>query len=745
MPDLCHIPPDQTPTVGELTVLGWQRETCSSRRTGRCPVLPVLRPAPVPAPRPTPTPPKTRRWQPLWPDLEPRIQAAQPERFHWHPANGSGWIGPIHSPLRDDRNPSFSVRPDSETDPGAWLDHATSETGSMADLAQALGLDPRQSRPVAEVGPTPELTLEEFARRRRLDPETLRTVWRVSETKWKGRPALRWPTRLGIDRVKYLDGKKPKGGWVDSGGEAHWYGLGRALELVRALHPDGRETLLCLVNGEPSVWACTQAGVPAVCLAAGEGTAPTPELAEELVQAGVEAVAVVYDRDRTGRKGAHRAVEALRGGGLAAEALELPPDLGEHGDVDDFHRRVGDAGLMAALADLPVLVEGEASATPAVVGTLLSDVQAEAVRWLWAGRIPLAKMTVLDGDPGLGKSTLTLDLAARVTTSGRMPDGSAGAMGGVVLLTAEDGLGDTVRPRLEAAGADLARVVALSSIGTGRDRRPVVLPEDIETVTAAIRRVGAVLVVVDPLMAFLSGKVDSHRDQDVRRALAQLATLAEETGAALVVVRHLNKTAAGNPLYRGGGSIGIVGAARAGLLVARDPADEDRRILATTKCNLAAEPRSWRWRLEAEPGLPVCVRWIEECDLRAADLVCDTRPRHGAQGGAEDFLEAALADGPRPADDVIAEASTAGISKRTLARAKGALGVVARKVGGPGQAQRWEWLLPDDEGCQGRQPWHPSEGCQESTKDAKSADPESWHPSRGVGTLQGDDLVEVEL
>src|SRR5918997_427133 len=183
------------------------------------------------------------------------------------------------------------------------------------------------------------------------------------------------------------------------------------------------------------------------------------------------------------------------------------------------------------------------------VGKLLSEVEPEQVEWLWPGRLPLGKLAVLDGDPGLGKSALTLDLAARVSAGLELPDGG----------------------RCGPAGADNERIVALTMIGVGtRAERLVSLTQDLDAIEAAIGRVGAALVVIDPLMAFLTGKTDSHKDQDIRRGLAPLAALAERKGAAVLLVRHLNKSAGGNALYRGGGSIGIIGAARAGLVVAPD-------------------------------------------------------------------------------------------------------------------------------------------------------------------------------
>jgi AAA domain len=629
----------------------------------------------------------TRSYQPLWPVIEPQIAATQPGG-RLPTVNAQGWIEPIHSPLRADEHASFSVKPDSATDPGGWKDHTTGEHGSIAELARKLGVLPF---PGPQPGrPHHEQSMEEFCKDRHLDRGMLQNVWDVNEITFSGRRALRYPTGRG-DRLKFLDGAKPKYMWAEAGGGAHLYGIG-------ACRGIGGHVIY-LVNGEVSVWAALQERVPAVCLCVGEGTPPTRELTEELQREGFDDVRVVYDLDATGRAGARKVVEALRVAGLHAKALELPADLGEGADVDDLHRRVG-ADLGAALEGLPELQPLAAQG----VGTLLSDVQAEEVRWLWHGYIPLGKLCILDGDPGLGKSTATLDLAARVSTGKEMPDGSPGIAGGVVLLTAEDGLADTVRPRLEVHGADLTRIVAVSSVGEGDDQRPVTLPEDLPRLREAIERVEAKLVVIDPLMAYLGARVDSHRDQDVRRVLAAMAALAQDTGVAIVIVRHLNKAAGGNPLYRGGGSIGIIGAARAGLLVARHPEVESQRVLAPTKSNLARETTSIAFILDDIGGVPR-VRWLGASELTAAVLLADFGALEGGRGPRNEekvFLEGLLADGVQVAvAELQREAKGAGFSWRSVQRAASDLGIVKRKVGQPGdEGQHWVWSLPaeDDHG-----------------------------------------------
>jgi hypothetical protein len=322
------------------------------------------------------------------------------------------------------------------------------------------------------------------------------------------------------------------------------------------------------------------------------------------------------------------------------------------------------------------------------------------VAWLWAGRIPLGKLTILDGDPGLGKSVLTLDLAARVTRGLPMPaeerqPGEERDPAGVVLLTAEDGLADTVRPRLDAAGADVARVLALDGIQEKGGARLPVLPQDAIFVREAVERMKTRLVVIDPITAYLGGDTNTHRDQDVRRALHPLAILAEQTGTAVVAVRHLNKAAGANPLYRGGGSIGIIGAARSGLLVAKDPDNPDRRVLASTKCNLAKMPASLAFDLSTADNGALRVGWIGESTHTAESLLAAPRDDEdkGAEQEAVEVLRSVLESGPVVAEEVKRDARRAGISDRTLSRAKAILGVKSRKVGFTGKGV-WQWFLP---------------------------------------------------
>jgi len=349
---------------------------------------------------------------------------------------------------------------------------------------------------------------------------------------------------------------------------------------------------------------------------------------------------------------------------------------------------------------------------PEEIGILLSGVEPEQVEWLWPSWLAFGKLALLDGDPGLGKSATTLDIAARVSAGKVFPDGAECEPAGVVVLSGEDGLRDTIRPRLDAAGADVDRILSLATVPdeNGHDRL-LSIPEDVPLIEKGIERVGARLVVVDPLMAFLSGETNSHRDQDVRRALAPLAGLAERTGACVLVVRHLNKAPSNNPLYRGGGSIGIIGAARMAFVVGKDPQDEDRRVLATTKNNLARPPRSLMFTLEEAESGAVRVNWLGESEVSARDLLATPQDQEHADARSEavEFLNDVLKGGPVPASEIIRDAEDAGIAEKTLRRAKKVVGVIAYREGEAGKrgAGRWLWKLPiaplvtaDDQGGQ---------------------------------------------
>src|SRR5215204_3408816 len=285
----------------------------------------------------------------------------------------------------------------------------------------------------------------------------------------------------------------------------------------------------------------------------------------------------------------------------------------------------------------------------------------------------------------------------------------------------------SIRPRFDAAGGDPSRVVILGNVD------PFGIPEDLPELERAIERVGAKLVIVDPIMAFLGENINSNSDKDVRSALKPLKQLAERTGAAVVIVRHLNKTPGGNVLYRGGGSIGIIGAARSGLVVGPHPTDEALRVLASQKHNLSMPPESLAYQVTSAPHNPhaAVIVYKGVTEMNAKDILKPQveEQERSAMDEAKDFLREVLTAGEKPAADVKSEAESVGVAWGTLKRAKVALGVNPVKRGA-----FWYWsLLPDDDDPAGSVGSSPASGSHDPVD---PLDPHA-HSTNGNGHLAG--------
>lgn len=302
----------------------------------------------------------------------------------------------------------------------------------------------------------------------------------------------------------------------------------------------------------------------------------------------------------------------------------------------------------------------------------LSAVVPRPISWLWPNRLALGKLAMFDGDPGLGKSLVALDLAARLSAGRPLPGcAQAPLPASVLILHGEDAGEDTVVPRLQAAGADLDRVFHFSREFI-EQKGPLRLPSHTEFLESALAESRAALVIIDPIVAFLDASVQMQSDAGVRRALSPLAALAGAHACHILMIRHLNKTASRRALYRGGGSIGLLAACRSGFVFARDPLDATRCVIAQTKNNLASLQPSWSYRVEVRDGVP-SVAWLGECDQRADDLLaaagrkpCPPSPR----ARVRDFLYAFLDDGPRPTVEIWPAAKALGLSRATLRRVR---------------------------------------------------------------------------
>jgi putative DNA primase/helicase len=342
--------------------------------------------------------------------------------------------------------------------------------------------------------------------------------------------------------------------------------------------------------------------------------------------------------------------------------------------------------------------EREPEDSPAAVEPLdvvrVADVAAAPVTWAWQQRIPFGKLTVIDGDPGLGKTAVLLDLVARWTRGESLPGEDRGRPRfSVVLLAAEDDVAETLRPRLEVVHADLGRVFVVRGLPT--------FPHDLPRLLATVRATEARAVILDPGLAFLDANLDAHADAEARRMVAGLAQVASEAHAAAVFVRHLNKTQGGNALYRGGGSIAIIATARSALLVAPDPQNAGRRILASSKSNLGARPASLLFRIVADgPEAPAHVQWEGETTVSAGDALAAQAGRgevatKKAQAAA--LLLSLLSEGPRPSAEIAAAIRAAGIDtsarpldSRSVRGAKRQLRIASVRNG----LTEWLWSLP---------------------------------------------------
>jgi AAA domain len=379
-----------------------------------------------------------------------------------------------------------------------------------------------------------------------------------------------------------------------------------------------------------------------------------------------------------------------------------------------------DAGLAAAL-EAERILQREQQRLLAAVGdddasqnghgdvSLLTSfhlIEAVPVRWLWPDRIALGKITGLAGRPKIGKGLLYSRLISELT-HGKL-DGDVREPRNAIIVTTEDDPGDTLKPRLMAAGADVRRVYSFQ-MGSEKEPVPFRIPQDVEELSRRIKQTNAALVVVDPLMEFIDAKTDAHKSQPVRQALAALNALARETGVAVVVIVHLNKGTSTDPLIRHEGSAAFTQVLRGAMLLGHDPDDPEgergsKRVLVVSSSNLAQPAPSLLYEIrtatvwganDAEITTADITR-IGESNAVSSDLLRTTRDDDDGSAieEATEFVVVTLDLGPKAAKDLEAEARQIGISSRTLERARAKLrkdGIIDRsKTGFHGG---WEWFL----------------------------------------------------
>jgi putative DNA primase/helicase len=350
----------------------------------------------------------------------------------------------------------------------------------------------------------------------------------------------------------------------------------------------------------------------------------------------------------------------------------------------------------------------EARANPRVTLTPASEIEPKPIAWVWRHWLAQGMIHILAGQPGIGKSTLAYKLAAIVSTGGEFPDGTRADAGNVVIWSGEDSPEHTIVPKIECSGADRRHVHIVTGSNDGK-ARPFDPSRDLEALQRACDAIGDVrLIVIDPIVSVIGGKVDSHKNSETRNGLQPLVEFAATTGAAVVGIHHLAKSSSERaPVERLCGSIAFAAVARVVLFAVAQEPDESGspkpNIFVRAKSNIGPDKGGFEYVLhneymyshpDIETAVAVFGNAVEGC-ARTILSKAETVPKEerSAKGGeARGFLLAALAGGPRLAAEVKTEAEAVGITEETLKRARKRVGVVAEKVGYQGA---WVWSLPD--------------------------------------------------
>lgn len=507
--------------------------------------------------------------------------------------------------------------------------------------------------------------------------------------------------------------RRPDGndGWIHN-----LNGTPRVLYRLPELIAANGDGWIFVVEGEKDADALAALGLGATCNSGGAGK--WSKVDDSPLHG--RRVAIIPDADTPGRKHTRQIAAALHGKAADVRIVELP---GKGKDVTDFIEAIDcpaedTRGDLLALADAAPVYEPPPKPKPATdkpdtppdpggaVMVCMADVKPQPLHWLWPGRFPLGKTSLIAGNPGLGKSLMTLDIAARVSRGLPWPDapGTPTEPGSIVLLSAEDDIADTIRPRLDAAGADVKRIVAIQGVMYSDDDTAGILRErgfslqyDLPALQDAITQTDNVrMVIIDPITAYLGG-TNSHKNAEVRGLLAPLAQLAAKHKVAIIAVTHLNKNAAGSAMYRAMGSLAFAAAARAYWAIIEDKENPDRRLFLPVKCNLSAGGDGLAYGVlpfHDNPDIPVIAWEADPVSIGADEAMAAGAERsesHSALEEASDWLRGVLSAGPMKAKEIKKQANADGIASRTLDRAKASLGIKAKRdgYGGP-----WVWTLP---------------------------------------------------
>jgi putative DNA primase/helicase len=576
-------------------------------------------------------------------------------------------------PAHDDRQPSLSITRAPEN--GRVLVRCFAGCPAEA-IVRALGLRMRDLFPASR-----PLTLAELADEKGLPIEFLRDGFGVRDTP-QGVTIPYYDTKGNVvaTKLRMRAGDERRFSWP-----ARLPLMPYGLNLLSAAREAG---VLWIAEGETDTWTLLIHGLPTLGLP-GASTVRTLQLA---YLDGVARIVVAKHRDA----GGERFVESLRKRlfdfDWSGEFLVVESPVGK--DVNDLHvdnpETFRERLKEATDAARPIAIDRAQANGPVLVR--LSDVAPERIEWLWRQRLAVGKLHLLIGDPGLGKSLVTCDLAARITRGTRWPDGEPAPEGDVLILAAEDNPADTIRPRIEKFGGDVSRVQILQGIWRDNAERLFSLTTDLSDLETAIRDTQARFIVLDPLNAYIGSGVDTYRDDVVKRLLAPLTTLASATGACIVGICHLTKNRERGAIHRAQGSVAWVGSARLVLALGKDPGDDQRRLLVGVKSNLAALPAGLAFTITDGPTL----NWAAEPVTMDADTLLgalETPAARSAQREAEALLRDLLAGGPVAASDVLKAGRVNGLSETALFLARKSLGIRSVRQGGFGSQGAWVWSM----------------------------------------------------
>lgn len=308
----------------------------------------------------------------------------------------------------------------------------------------------------------------------------------------------------------------------------------------------------------------------------------------------------------------------------------------------------------------------------------MSDIQSQEIKWLWYPFIPYGKLTIIQGDPGDGKTTLVLNIAAKLSKGEGLDENMQIAEPiNIIYQTAEDGLADTVKPRLELAGADCEKIMVIDE----SDKSLSMVDERLEE---AIVKTGARLLILDPIQAYLGGGMDMNRANEARDMTKKLGALAEKTKCAIILIGHMNKAAGNKAAYRGMGSIDFFAVARSVLLVGRIEGEANTRAVVQIKNNLAAFGHAKAFEL-SESGF----QWLGDYEITVDEVLGGIAPKANKMEQAKKILrELAETQNAVQSNEVFELAEEHGISKRTMENAKKELGIKAKKIN-----NAWYWEL----------------------------------------------------